>query len=295
MIRKLGTLILLVLLVFITSLAQKRQRAPVCRAATLAAFKSLPELSYNCPEGLIDSDDKILALPERRSELRRITRELESFTNAAWWNADVDELEACELHGNAGRLSAEEKEKYTSGDYRFSLFGNNSVRLALIADPCYQTGYNGSVAFLLYRNGGRVFVTKVLDGYYSRIDNSVGIDFANLNGQQIVEVSTANSMLPSVRNYYFVIDPKTHRAVSKKLFPDGKTLTNEIASAMIIGEPSDLGLPRGSEDMEVISHHQLRPSFAAYSEDFGEGDGHKLKRTVYRWNGKYYATEKVRR
>jgi hypothetical protein len=294
MIRKLSTLTLLVLLVFITSPAQKRQRVPVCRAATFAAFKSLPELSYDCPEGLIDSDDKILALPERRSELNRIARELESFTNADWWNADVDDLEACELHGKAGSLSAEEKEKYTSGDYRFSLFGNHSLRLALLEDSCYQTGYNGSVAFLLYRNGGRVFVTKVLDGYYSRVDNSVGIDFANLNGQQIVEISTANSMLPSVRNYYFVIDPKTHRALPKKIFRDGKTLTNEIGSAMIVGEPGDLGLPRGSQDMEVISHNRLRPIINIYSEDFSAGDN-KLKRKDYRWNGKYYEPKRVRR
>jgi len=33
-------------------------------------------------------------------------------------------------------------------------------------------------------------VTHVIDGYYSRLDNSVGIDFAELNDQQIIEIST---------------------------------------------------------------------------------------------------------
>ena len=191
-------------------------------------------------------------------------------------------------------MSAEEKEKYTSGDYRFGLFGNNSTRLILIEDPCYQIGYNGSVAFLLYRHGSRVFVTRVLDGYYSRVDNSVGIDFAQFNGQQIIEVSTANSMLPSVRNYYFVIDPRTHRAVARKLFRKGNSFTNEIGSAMIVGEPSDLGLPPSSRDMEVISRNRLRPSFSVYSETFADGNGPKLNRTVYRWNGQYYVPQRAR-
>jgi hypothetical protein len=295
MTRKPSAIVILVLLLFLPGFAQTRQRVPLCRAATFAAFKSLPELSYECPEGLNDSDDKILTLPARLVALSETANELETFTDGRWWQADVDELTACEIHSKAGSLSAEEKEKYTSGDYRFGLFGNNSVRLVLLADPCYQTGYNGSVAFLLYRYGGKVSITKVIDGYYSRVDDSIGIDFANLNGQQIIEVSTSNNMPPSVRNYYFVVDPKTHRAVPKNLFKTGATLTNEIDSAIIIGEPSELGLPRGAEDMQIISRNRLRPSFNVYTEDFSGGDERKLKRTVYRWNGKYYVAQKVRR
>lgn len=293
MMSKPSAIVLLVLLWSLPCLAQKRQRVPVCRAAAFASFKQLPELSYACPEDLTESDDKILTLPERLAALSETANALESFTDAAWWRADVDDLSACEIHGKAGALSVEEKEKYTSGDYRFGLFGNNNVRLILVADPCYQVGYNGSVAFLLYRYGGRVSVTKLLDGYYSRVDNSVRMDFANLNGRQIIEVSTANSMLPSVRNYYFVIDPGTHLAVPRKLFKTGKTLTNEIGSAMLVGEPSDLGLPPDSRDLEVISRHRLRPSFSVYTEAFAD-DGRKLKRTTYRWNGKYYEAQRVR-
>jgi hypothetical protein len=150
-------------------LAQRNQRVPVCRGTTFAGFKPLPELSYDCSEGLTESDEKILTLPERVEALSKATRELESFTDASSWQADVDELNACEVHNQAGQLSAEEKEKYRSGDYRFGLFGNGSMRLVLLYDPCYQTGYNGSVAFLLYRTADKVYVTRLLDGYYSRI------------------------------------------------------------------------------------------------------------------------------
>ena len=244
-------------------------------------------MSYDCPEGLIDSDEKILKMPERLEALSQAASELESFTDAAWWQANVDELNACEIHGQAGPLTAEEKENYTSGEYQFGLFGNHSIRMVVMPDSCYQTGYNGLVTFLIYRRGERVFVTKLLDGYYSRVANSVGIDFATLNGQQIIEVSTSNTMPPSVTNYYYAIDPTTHRAAPKKLFKEGKALTNEIRSAMILGEPSDLGLPRGAKDMQIISRHRLLPSFNAYAETF-EGDGRKLNRTIYRWNGRFY-------
>ena len=64
---------------------------------------------------------------------------------------------------------------------------------------------------------------------------------------------------------------------------------------MIVGEPADLGLPSGSSDMQIISRHRLRPSFNVYTEDFSGGTDLKLKRTVYRWNGKYYVTTKARR
>jgi len=167
------------------------------------------------------------------------------------------------------------------------LFGNQSLRLIMVTDPCYQTGYNGSVAFLLYRYGGRVSVTKVLDGYYSRVDNSVGFDFANFDGQQIIELSTSNSMPPSVTNHYFVIDPKTHRAVPENIFKVGRKLTNQISSAMILGEPAELGLPRNAQDMQLLGQHHLLTSFSTYQEIF-EGNRRKLKRSVYRWNGRFY-------
>ena len=285
--KKISLLLVLLGLSCVPCLGQK-QRVPVCSQATFAAFRRLPELSYLCPQRFDESDEEILRVPERIAALNKLAGELESFTDAAWWQARVEDLNACEMHGEAGDLDAEEKASLTRGDYPISLFGNQSLRLIMVTDPCYQTGYNGSVAFLLYREGGRVFVTRVLDGNYSRVDNSVGFDFANLNGQPIIEVSTSNSMPPSVKNYYFVIDPKTHRAVPQKIFKMGRKLTNQISSAMILGEPTELGLPRNAQDMQLIRRHRLLPSFSTYTEVF-VGDGRKLKRTVYRWNGRFYA------
>src|SRR5258705_3501036 len=278
--RKISVLLILLLLSSVPCEAQK-QRLPVCNQTTFAAFRKLPKLSYQCPQGFDEWDEKILKVPERIAELNKLAQELESFTDAAWWQARVEDLNACEVHGEAGDLDAEEKASLTRGDYPINLFGNQSLRLIMVTDPCYQTGYNGSVAFLLYREGSRVFVTRVLDGYYSRVDNSVGFDFANFNGQQIIEVSTSNNMPPSVTDRFFVIDPKSHRAVPRKMFKVGRTLTNQISSAIILGEPSELGLPGNAQDMQLIRRHRMLPSFNTYQETF-EGN-RKLKRTVYRW------------
>ena len=285
--KKISVLLALLLPSSLPCPAQK-QRLPVCSQTTFAAFRKLPKLTYQCPQGFEEWDEKILRVPERIAELNRLSGELESFTDAAWWQARVEDLNACEMHGEAGDLDAEEKASLTRGDYPISLFGNQSLRLIMVTDPCFQTGYNGSVAFLLYREGSRVFVTRVLDGYYSRVDNSVGFDVANFNGQQIIEVSTSNSMPPSVTDRYFVIDPKTHRAVPRKIFKVGRTLTNEVSSAIILGEPAELGLPRNAQDMLLIRRNRLLPSFSTYSEVFA-GEGRRLKRTVYRWNGKFYS------
>jgi len=285
--KKISVLLALLLASSLACPAQK-QRLPVCSQTTFAAFRKLPKLTYQCPQGFEEWDEKILRVPERIAELNRLSGELESFTDAAWWQARVEDLNACEMHGEAGDLDAEEKASLTRGDYPISLFGNQSLRLIMVTDPCFQTGYNGSVAFLLYREGSRVFVTRVLDGYYSRVDNSVGFDVANFNGQQIIEVSTSNSMPPSVTDRYFVIDPKTHRAVPRKIFKVGRTLTNEVSSAIILGEPAELGLPRNAQDMLLIRRNRLLPSFSTYSEVFA-GEGRRLKRTVYRWNGKFYS------
>ena len=120
----------------------------------------MPKLEYECPDDPNDSDDKILKLPERLTAIRGVLNKLEGFTNAAWWQANVDDLNACKVHGSVGEFTVDEKEKWKSGDYAFDLFGNHQVRLSLITDPCYQSGYNGSNAFLLYPKDGRVFVSS---------------------------------------------------------------------------------------------------------------------------------------
>ena len=291
--RQLTALLGLLLLAGANVAAQNEKPVPACSQKTFAAFKPLPQLEYECPEGANDSDDKILKMPERLAAIRGMVKQLEGFTNAAWWQADIGELTACGVHGSAGEFTEDEKERWKQGDYRFELFGNHQMRLALISDPCYQTGYNGSNAFLLYRKDGRVFVSQVLNGYYSRVDNSVGIVFANLAGGQLVfEVTTANSMTPSLRSYFFVIDPKTNRAVPRKIFSDGGKLTNQIYSAMLMNEPSDVGLPKDAEALKIISGNRLARSFSAYEEDERgkiDDNGRRLRRIIYRWNGRFYA------
>lgn len=286
MITRLATI--LVATVFLgcaTIFAQKQRTDPVCSQTTAAAFKSLPKLSYECPDSATDSDDAILRLPQRVAALEDLMKQLAGFTDPAWWQAEVDHLNACAFREEAGDLTADQKAAWKRGDYRFQLFGNHETRLALIDDPCYQTGYNGSNAFLLVRQNGRVFVTQVLNGYYSRVDNSVGIDFANVNGQRLIEVSTANSMPPSLVYHYFVFDPKTNQTMPKNIFKEGGKLTNQISSAMLLGDT------KTAPELRIISKHRLNRTFSAYHDsDRGRIDdnGRQLRRTIYRWNGRFY-------
>jgi len=275
-----------------TLLAQKEKPVPMCSQSTFAAYKTFPKLEYECDESLTDYDDKVLKLPQRLAAIRGVMKQLEGFTNDAWWRASVDELNACNVHQSAGALTDDEKQKWKYGDYDFDLVGNHEMRMALLDDPCYQTGYQGSNAFLLYHKDGKVFVSQLLNGYYSRVDNSAGIDFAKLNGQQIIEVSTANSMPPSLVYYYFAIDPKTNKALPKKIFKDGKKLTNEIYSDMLMDDPKSLRLPKDATELNIIRHGRLAPSFSSYDvDDHGKIHGlenRNLNRTIYRWNGRFY-------
>src|SRR3954451_10602260 len=142
-----------------TSVFSQAQKAPpACTANAFKAFRQLPKLEYECADGTNDSDDKILKLPQRRRALAGVIRALEQFNDPQWWQAGVDELNACAIHGQAGELSDEQKQKWRSGDYTIELSGNNQMRLVAVTDPCYQTGFSGSNAFLLYRKAGRIFV-----------------------------------------------------------------------------------------------------------------------------------------
>ena len=264
------------------AIAQQRRSISVCRQDVYAALRPLPKLTYDCPQNVSDSDDALLQLPERRSAITKLITELEDFNDPSWWRASVEALNACDLRGSAGPLTAEELQKLRDGDYQTYLFGDHALRLVLIPDPCYQTGYGGSNAFLLNRRQGKVAVSQLLDGYYSRIDNSVDIGFARLNREQIIEIQTGNNMPPSLTNYYFRIDEKTGRALPKDLFREGRKLSNEIRSAMLLS---------GSNGLNVIRDHRLAPSFSVY-EDYERGrindSGRRLRRVRYHWNGRFY-------
>lgn len=282
-----------IMLTIVSSETIAQQRAPIsiCRQDVYVALRSLPKLVYDCPEGLSDSDDKLLNLPERRSAINQLVEKLKTFNDPPWWQASVDALNVCDFRGSAGSLTAEEKEKLHAGDYQFQLFGNQQLRLVLIADPCYQIGYNGSIAFLLNRNKGRVIISQLLDGHYSRVDNSVDIAFAQSNGEQIIEVETSNSMPPGMTYYYFRVDQNTGKAIPKKLFRDGTKLSNKIYSAMLFDEPADFGLPKDAGELDVIRGNRLAQRFSAYEESERgriNDNGRRLRRVVYRWNGRFY-------
>lgn len=263
----------------------------ICSQAAFAAYKPLPKLEYDCPDEST-SDDALMKLPARLAAIRMIEKELGRFNSAAWWSVAADELNNCEIHGKAGRLTAEEKQKVKDGDYDLKAFGNHQMRLIMLRDPCYATGYSGANGFVLYRQGGKVVVTQVLDGYASRVANSVGIDFATLNGEQLIEIQTANSFPPALVSYYFAIDPKTNHAIPRKIFKDDDKLTNEIYSDMLMGDPKDFGLPKDATELNIIRNGRLAPTFSAYEQDDHGKIDDRLSRIIYRWNGKFYARSK---
>ena len=170
----------LVLCVFGLTEAQGKKLVPNCMQDPFDALKPFPKIEYECPEGVNDFDDKILKLPQRLASIRSAMKELETFTNPKWWEATVDELNACSVHKSVGVLTQDEKDAWLRGDQFFDLIGNQQMRVVMLSDPCYQTGFSGSNAFLLYHKDGKVFVSQLLDGYYSRVDNSVGLTFARL-------------------------------------------------------------------------------------------------------------------
>jgi hypothetical protein len=273
------------LLVFSHSFAQRRAPALVCKPPVLAALKPMPELNYQCGDQPNDWDEKLLKLPARVEAIRSLMSELSSFSDAAWWTADPVDLSVCHFKQKAGALTASERREFGNGEYSFWLWGNDRIRLMLLPDPCYQTQYGGSNAFLLYRHAGKVHVSQALDGYFSRADNSVNVAFAKLNSEEIIEISTGTGGLnPYLTNYYFVIDPRTNLAVAKNLFRAEHGPTNQITSAMLFGA-------RGAEPLKIVRGNTLAPSFFIYVDNENgkiDDNGRTLSRKVLRWNGNVY-------
>lgn len=96
---------------------QTKKAITICKQTTFAAFKQLPKLEYECPTDLIESDEKLLKLPQRIAGINKVTQDLRSLANPAWWQASNDDLNACEMHGSAGALNDEEKAHFKDGDY----------------------------------------------------------------------------------------------------------------------------------------------------------------------------------
>jgi hypothetical protein len=277
----------------INSAGQEENRILVCKNEAFAARKSLPKLRYQCrPDAPNDYDEVILRRPERIRAINDYMRRLALFNSKDWWEVATADLNICDFRGKPGNLSDEETRKFEDGEYLISLMGNDRIRLVLASDPCFQTGYNGSNAFLLYRNAGKVIVSQVLDGYFSRADNSVGIDFAVSNSEQIIEISTSTGGLgPYITNYYFVIDKVSRKAVPKNLFREGRRLTNKITSALIMSDLGDSSSSQSNGEMKIVGGNRLAKTFNIYRDDpKGEIDdgGRTLRRVAYRWNGQFY-------
>jgi len=211
----------LILISLLAVPAQQSNRAVACNAQVFSVSKPLPKLTYQCPANATsDSDDLILKSPERRAAINRLMKELETLKDVEWWSSSVFDLNACYLHGSRGALSADELDQLNGMEYQPSLLGDTRVRLVLVSDPCYQTEYSGSNAFVLYRKGQTVFVTQVLDGYYSRLGKSVFLHLLYKNATPSIRIETANiaAMRPQYLDYYFEIDKRTNKAIPRKPF-----------------------------------------------------------------------------
>jgi hypothetical protein len=274
----------------ITAALAQRKPAVVCKKTAAAALKRTPVLKYQCGEEQ-EWDDKILKKPERLAALNRLTSDLSTLSTPEWWQTSVEDLNACDFKdGQPGALTAEERKQFKD-DYSFWLFGDNQIRLLLIRDPCYQTEYGGSNAFLLYRGlyreEGKVFVTQVLDGYFSRADNPLILNFGKLNNEVVIEIATwSGGLNPTLTNYYFAIDPKTKRALPKKVFAGEHGPTNEISSALLFGNP-----PANLAPLNIIRGGNFAKAFSVYTDSENgkiDENGRTLSRSIMRWNGKLY-------
>lgn len=275
----------LVLVLAVAPVWAQNKRLTACKKTAAAAVKPMPKLDYPCGEQ--EWDQKQLKSPARLAALNAMASELATLTDSAWWQTSVDELNACDFKGGPGTFTADERQRFADDEYRFWLFGDNQIRLVLVPDPCYQTEYGGSNGFLLYRDAPKTEVTQVLDGYFSRADNPVILNFGKLNNELVIEIATwSGGLNPTLTNYYFVVDPQTKRALPKKLFADRHGPTNEITSALLFGDP-----PSSLAPLNIIRRGTFAKSFTVYTDSENgkiDDNGRTLARTTRRWNGKLY-------
>lgn len=280
------SLLFLILSLSIPTAGQRRTATLVCKRPALAALKPMPELVYPCDEEANDWDEKILKRPARLEAIKSLTNTLSSFTEAAWWTTDTVDLNVCDFTKQPGALTSDQRHDFTNGEYPFWLFGNERIRLVLIPDPCYQTQYGGSNAFLLYRHRNKVVVTEALDGYFSRADNPMNLAFAKLNAEELIEISTwSGGLNPSLANYYFAVDPHLNRIVPKNFFDGDGGPSNQISSALL------MGAVHAAEPLKILRGNSVARSFIVYTDDEkGKIDynGRTLSRKTLRFNGRIY-------
>jgi len=281
-----------VFLLLLINIAPVLSQPLVCKPKALAALKPFPKLKYKCRADELDYEQKILKYPERRAAINRYVKILENYTSANWWKADPEELNLCDFRKKSGIFSDEEKENYKN-EYFPNLSGNDRFRMISVADPCYQAGYNGADIFLLYRKNGKVYVSEMYDGYFSRSDYGPGIEFATLNNEPIIEMSMiGGGISPTEIYYYFTIDKRTNKTVPKNLFLDEKHKpTNRIDSQMLMQDSEYYGLPPNLQETQIIKNGRLVKSFDVFNlsaETIGNDNHEKFERLTLRWNGKFY-------
>ena len=266
--------------------AQEPEKKPPlrCTKEALAAFIPFPKLDYECRERQDDS----LKSPERRAALRAYLRELESlFNNADWWLVPVEDLNVCSVIHEARAMSDEERHNFN--EESIYLYGDKSTRLVVTVDLCIFYSYTTLNAFILQRGGDRVFATQVLDAYYTRLDAAVDMGIATQNSEKVILVETHTSdgtMPPSLYTTcsVYAIDPRSHRAIQKKLFKEGRKLTNKFTWDNYLFE--DEKLAKQWRAPEIIRDGRLVPRFYVYTLF-----KHRFVRTAYAWNGNYYARQ----
>jgi hypothetical protein len=260
-----------------------RKRPLRCTAKALSALIALPKLEYEC-EGHYDKD---LKSPARRDALKDYLQELESsFVGADWWATPVKDLNLCAITNEARALNKDERDELI---YKTNLYGDDSTRLVVVVDPCIWYSFSTLNAYVLQRVGSRVYATQVLDAYYTRIDAAINMALAEHNGEKLVMVETHTSdgfMPPSLYTTYafYTVNPRSHRAVPKKLFKEDGRLTHEFrCDDYLFSDEEDVKLAGRWRAPEIIRNGRLSPRFTVYTPI-----KHRLARSTYVWNGKFY-------
>ena len=76
-----------------------------------------------------------------------------------------------------------------------------------------------------------------------------------------------------------------------------KALLHSAYIARLLGESKEFGLPKDAGELNIIRKGRLQPAFSSYEESERgriDADGRKLRRIVYRWNGRVYVSFRVR-
>ncbi|HKR23255.1 MAG TPA: hypothetical protein VJS17_11700, partial [Pyrinomonadaceae bacterium] len=102
----------------------------------------------------------------------------------------------------------------------------------------------------------------------------------------IIEIATwSGGLNPSLTNYYFAIDPRSNRIVPRNFFKGEHGPTNEISSAMLMGDTP------ATEPLKLIRGKLLAKSFIVYVDDARgkiDDNGRTLSRKILRFDGKLY-------